>query len=115
MKTNESTLMQPTSRPLRTLFNLALAIFSSASLPVLFAGGTLTPQGSSDAPARILNHHVDVVIQNGFARTEVTQVFNNPNPHQIEAIYAFPVPLSASLSEVIIQIGEREMRGEVLG
>ncbi len=78
------------------------------------AAGTLTPMGSPDAPIRIRDHHAQVVINNGFARTEVTQTFFNPNPVDLEGIYAFPVPRSASLSEVTIQVGERELHGEVV-
>ncbi len=91
----------------------------AASLALLLVppapgAGTLTPLGSTDAPIQILDHHVDVVINNGFARTEVTQTFFNPNAVDLEAIYSFPVPRSASLSEVSIYIGEHEIHGEVL-
>jgi Ca-activated chloride channel family protein len=78
------------------------------------AAGTLTPVGSPDAPIQIRHHHVNVVINNGFARTEVTQTFFNPNPVDLEGIYAFPVPRSASLSEVVISVGETEIHGEVI-
>lgn len=78
------------------------------------AGGTLTPVGSAQQPIQILDHHVDVVINNGFAKTEVTQTFFNPNPQDLEAIYSFPVPVSASLSEVTIYLSENAIHGEVL-
>lgn len=113
MKTQNQPNRRPLSRPTR-IFSVVLGLIALTLSPVLQAGGTLTPQGSSDLPARIRSHHADVVIQNGFARTEVSQVFANPNPHPIEALYAFPVPESATLSEVIIQMGERELRGEVM-
>lgn len=78
------------------------------------AGGTLRPVGSPEQPIRILDHQVDVVINNGFARTEVIQTFFNPNAQDLEAIYAFPVPKSASLSEVTIRSGETQVDGEVV-
>jgi Ca-activated chloride channel family protein len=78
------------------------------------AAGTLTPVGSPDAPIEIRAHHASVVINNGFARTEVTQTFFNPNPIDLEGLYAFPVPKSASLSEVTIYAGETELHGEVI-
>ena len=80
----------------------------------VFGAGTLTPVGSPDAAIQIRDHHASVVINNGFARTEVTQTFFNPNPVDLEGIYAFPVPKSASLSEVTIYIGETEIHGEVI-
>ncbi len=86
---------------------------------VLVAGsahsaGILTPIGSNDPPIRILDHHVDVVIQNGFARTQVSQSFENPSDRDLEAIYSFPVPRSASLSEMTVFVGERQIDGEVI-
>ena len=114
MKTQNQLGGRRISRSTRIIKNMVLGAIALALSPVLRAGGTLTPQGSADLPAAIRSHHADVVIQNGFARTEVTQVFANPNPHAIEALYAFPLPESAALSEVIIQMGERELRGEVM-
>ena len=78
------------------------------------AAGILTPIGSGHQPLRIRDHHVNVVINNGFAMTEVHQTFYNANSEDLEAIYSFPLPKSASLSEVTIYVGEREIHGEVL-
>lgn len=78
------------------------------------AAGILTPTGSKFQPVEIRDHHVNVVINNGFAMTEVHQTFYNPNAENLEAVYSFPLPKSASLSEVTIYVGEREINGEVL-
>jgi Ca-activated chloride channel homolog len=86
----------------------------TAGLAPVFAGGTLTPVGSPHAPIQIRSHQVNVTINNGFAQTEVLQTFFNPNPADLEAVYAFPVPKSASLSEVTITSGEKTLQGEVL-
>ncbi len=94
------------------IWALLLGVGLNASF--CFGAGTLTPKGSPDQPVEIVSHHVDVVINNGFARTEVTQKFFNPNPADLEGIYSFPVPKSASLSEMTIQAGERVLNGEVL-
>ena len=91
---------------------MALLILAAAGTAK--AAGTLTPVGSMDAPIEIRDHHVQIVINNGFAHTEVTQTFYNPNPGDLEGVYAFPVPVSASLSEVTIFAGEREIHGEVV-
>ncbi len=78
------------------------------------AAGTLTPKASSHEAIKILDHHVKITINNGFARTEVTQTFFNPNNQDIEAVYRFPLPKSASLSEVTLTMGEHEIEGEVV-
>ena len=78
------------------------------------AAGILTPIGSGHQPIQIRDHHVNVVINNGFTMTEVHQTFYNPNSQDLEATYSFPLPKSASLSEVTLMVGEREIHGEVL-
>lgn len=76
--------------------------------------GTLLPTDGTSAPAEIREHHVEVVINNGFARTKVTQRFHNPNPNPMEARYRFPMPDQAALSEVTIARGDDVLEGEVL-
>jgi Ca-activated chloride channel family protein len=93
-------------------FILIIALGTAASTG--YAAGILTPLGSTHQPVQIRDHHVNVVINNGFAMTEVHQTFYNPNPENLEAMYSFPLPKSASLSEVTIYVGEREIHGEVL-
>jgi len=98
----------------QSLRSLLVAAGACALAASVHAAGTLTPVGSPHAPIQIRDHDVAIVINNGFARTEVQQVFFNPNAQDLEAVYAFPIPKSASLSEVTIWAGERELHGEVL-
>ena len=105
-----------------TLIHLRDALLSATAAFALLAatagrvaaGGTLTPVGSPHQPIQIRSHQVDVTINNGFAETVVQQTFFNPNATDLEAIYAFPVPKSASLSAVTIVTGEKTLQGEVL-
>ncbi len=83
-------------------------------MPPTDGAGILTPQGAGREPIKIETHDVSVVINNGFARTEVVQTFLNPNDMKLEAEYSFPLPKSASLSEVQITIGEKTINGEVV-
>ena len=66
----------------RFSFILMLIFAAQAAL----AAGTLTPAGSPDQPIQIKEHLVDVQIDNGFARTEVTQMFFIPNAQDLEAV-----------------------------
>ena len=93
---------------------LILVLILGAVPKASLAAGILTPTGSGHQPIQIRDHHVNVVINNGFAMTEVQQTFYNPNTQDLEAMYSFPLPKSASLSEVTIYVGEREINGEVL-
>jgi len=62
----------------------------------------------------IRSHHVDVVLNNGFATTTIDQVLDNPTDRALEATWSFPLPEEASLSELSMKIGERRLIGEVV-
>ncbi len=55
-----------------------------------------------------------MVINNGVAVTEVEQVFLNTENRVVEALYTFPVPKSASVSNFSMWINGKEMIGEVV-
>ncbi|MEM7165268.1 MAG: VIT and VWA domain-containing protein [Planctomycetota bacterium] len=99
--------MQKVTSILTLLTVLAVAAHANAA-------GILTATGSADAPIRIRDHHVQVTLNNGFAQTEVVQTFHNPNSRDLEAVYSFPIPRSASLAEVTVIAGEYEIAGEVV-
>ena len=100
---------------MKKLISFLILILLLGTVPkASLAAGILTPTGSGHQPIQIRDHHVNVVINNGFAMTEVQQTFYNPNNQDLEAMYSFPLPKSASLSEVTIYVGEREINGEVL-
>ena len=58
-------------------------------------------------------HHTDVQAQiTGYVGTvDVTQQFVNPFNVKIEAAYVFPLPEKAAVSEFVMTIGERRIRG----
>ena len=85
-----------------------------ALLSPCWGAGLLNPiNGSADA-VYMKSHHIDVTINNGFARTEVDQVFGNNSGRDLEATYSFPLPKQASLSELSLWIDGHEVLGEVL-
>ncbi len=102
--------------------------FSAPAMLALLAGLLLaTPALAADEvtgavptppPPRgdlhIRTHHVSIVINNGFVTTQVDQVLSNPQAHDIEAEWAFPLPKEASLSELSIVVGETRVIGEVV-
>jgi Ca-activated chloride channel family protein len=77
--------------------------------------GLIKPVGAGDAAGTFIkSHHVEVVINNGFAQTVVDQVFGNTSDHDYEAIYSFPLPKQASFSEISLWINGTEVIGEVV-
>lgn len=91
------------------VFGLIMAVFGSSQ-----AAGLLKPKNGDQSQIAITSHEVQVVINNGFARTEVDQVFVNNGDRDLEAVYSFPLPKQASLSELSLWIDGREVLGEVL-
>ncbi|MEN8149986.1 MAG: VIT domain-containing protein [Planctomycetota bacterium] len=57
--------------------------------------------------------HTDVVARvSGFVSSvEVTQTFLNPYDTKIEAVYVFPLPTDAAVTDFLLTIGERRIRG----
>ncbi|MCH6257046.1 VWA domain-containing protein [Puniceicoccaceae bacterium K14] len=105
-------LLSSLFRVSKNAFNtIALCSIAAASS---YASGILTPVGSPDIPLKLDEHHVRVVINNGFAHTEVEQVFRNPNTVDLEAIYQTPIPEQAALSELRIELDEKTIHGEVI-
>ena len=91
----------------------ALCISSTWSM-TNHAAGLLTPAGSDLTQLEIRQHHVNVVIEDGYAITTVEQVFANPHGTDLEAIYSFPVPENAAVGEFTYWIDGSPVTGEVL-
>ena len=79
-----------------------------------YAAGLMTPTGSDLPQLEIRQHHVNVVIEDGYAITSVEQVFANPHGTDLEAIYSFPVPEKAAVGEFTYWIDGLPVTGEVL-
>ena len=93
---------------------LVLAVVVAFGISPCFAAGLLKPvDGGDESDVFMKSHHVKVVINNGFAKTEVDQVFGNKGSSDLRAVYSFPVPKQASLSEVSLWIDGTEVIGEV--
>ena len=96
-----------------SLIVVVLALFSVGSAD---AAGLLTPKGQSGSAQRldIRDHRVRVVIEDGYVITEIDQVFINSSASDVEAIYSFPVPSHAAVSEFTYWIDGSPVTGEVL-
>ena len=92
-----------------------LMLVSSLLFPgIVLAAGLLTPADGTGAKLNIREHHVNVVIEDGYAITTVNQSFFNPHANDLEAIYSFPVPHKAAVAEFTVWIDGKPITGEVL-
>ena len=110
MKTEQNTQHHDIVGYLIAAVLIAFLAFSHVSE----GAGLLKPINGDASDVFIKSHHVNVTINNGFARTEVDQVFGNNSDFDLEAIYTFPVPKQGSLSEVSLWIDGKEVIGEVV-
>lgn len=78
------------------------------------AAGLLTPTNGSLSALQIKQHDVNVIIEDGYAITEVEQVFFNPHAEDLQAVYSFPVPEKAAVAEFTIWIDGKPVTAEVL-
>ncbi|MCA9225563.1 MAG: FecR domain-containing protein, partial [Planctomycetales bacterium] len=76
-------------------------------------GGSLVvvdTQGQ-DVKLSLRNYHVDVYIEDGFARTTIDQTFFNHMPSRQEGTFYFPLPPDASLSRLAMYVNGKLMEG----
>ncbi len=108
-------LLKRFHRPfLLSLFALIILALAAFGPKPARAAGLLIADGGLGGVLEIKSHDVQVTINNGIAVTQVTQVFHNTEKRQVEALYTFPVPKNASVSNFSMWINGREMVGEVL-
>lgn len=103
------------TKPISTLLSmLFLALLTLLFSTTSFASGLLKPINSQDQDLKILTHHVNVVIEDSYATTQIEQEFFNPNDHQLEALYTFPVPRHAVVGEFIYWINGKPVIAEAV-
>lgn len=78
------------------------------------AAGLLHPKGDTHSPLDLRAHLVDVVVEDGYVVTHIEQIFANPSDHDLEAVYTFPVPEDAAVSDFTYWIDDRPVHGEVV-
>lgn len=64
-----------------------------------------------EVPVPLKHTSVHASITGFIASVQVTQQFHNPFSSKIEAVYVFPLPENAAVSEFVMTIGERRIRG----
>lgn len=101
---------------MKTLNRLKLMCLAVPLLitPIANAAGLMKPASSGLPDLEIREHHVNVVVEDGYVTTSVEQIFHNPNPSDLEAVYSFPVPELAAVGEFIYWINDQPVIGEVV-
>ena len=90
-----------------------------------FANGIIIPRPRPrpiPPPRRIVRHlpawvkeaHLKVTITDQVAKTEVKEVFVNPNNWQLEGDFVFPLPADASVTDFSFWMNGKEVKAELL-
>lgn len=98
-----------------TILNRLVPILAAGCLASgAHAAAAIIADGGLGGMLDIVDHRVEVTVDQGIATTRVTQVFRNREDRTIEALWTFPVPKAASVSNFSMWIGGAEMVGEVV-
>ena len=91
-----------------------LIALASPLLPTSeYAGGaiiTVDPDGQ-EMQLSLRKYHVDVHIEDGFARTTIDQTYFNHTSQRLEGTFHFPLPPDASLSRLAMYVNGKLMEG----
>ena len=82
--------------------------------PMSFGRGLLVPDDVKLPPLAMVNHLVNVKIEDQVAITTVEQTFRNHTDRNLEATYLFPIPKGASVNKFTMWVDGKETTGELL-
>jgi Ca-activated chloride channel homolog len=91
----------------------ASAAPSSFTPPATTEGRLVTRDGKTVVDVPLEHTDVRIRVDGYLADATVTQRFKNPYDHKIEAVYLFPLPTTAAVSELAITIGGRTIKGAI--
>ncbi len=93
---------------------------TTASAPSAEAAAVAAPAlrgragaGGPEVPFALVHTSVRAQVSGDVARVEVTQYYANPSPDRLEAIYTFPLPPNAAVTDMLFRIGNRVVLSEV--
>lgn len=69
------------------------------------------PEGGEEMPLPLKHTDVNADVKGYIASVRVKQQYHNPYAEKIEAVYVFPLPQNAAVSDFIMTIGDRKIRG----
>ena len=101
------------NRILFHVFVLALGCLVQVG-SLAFGSGLLIPVEPEVPPLALVNHHVNVTLEDQVAVTEVEQTFRNHTDRELEATYVFPVPKGASVRQFAMWVDGQRVQGELL-
>ncbi len=69
--------------------------------------------GKPEVSFALQHTQVSAKVSGSIARVEVTQLYKNPSADRLEAVYAFPLPANAAVTDMYFRIGKRIVYSQV--
>lgn len=88
---------------------LAIVFYQDAG-----ANGILIPNDNELPPLAIKRQRVDIQIKDGAASVKIEQVFLNSTSRDLEAVYVFPLPENAAISDFAMYMNGKRVSGELM-
>jgi Ca-activated chloride channel family protein len=82
-----------------------------ASRNAVGCGGMVTTWKDHEVTVPLKHTDVNASVSGYISTVNVTQKFENPYDGKIEAVYVFPLPENAAVSDFLMTIGDRTIRG----
>lgn len=86
---------------------------TGTTTPAAHEGHLVTRHGGDTVDVPLEHTDVKMRVDGFLADVTVTQRFHNPYKSKIEAVYLFPLPTTAAVSDMTIAIGNRTIRGSI--
>lgn len=102
--------------PFAGLHGASYSAVESLSLEDVASGELLAPDPGAEGlyiPLPGIRTAVQVAVTGIAARVEITQEFNNPSTHWLEAVYVFPMPADGAVTGLRMHIADRVIDGVV--
>ncbi|MBX7245490.1 MAG: VWA domain-containing protein [Candidatus Sumerlaeaceae bacterium] len=93
---------------------ILLWILLMVAAPMAWSIGIMIPRQPEFSAIQLGDAEVRVEINNNVAKTRVIQEFFNPNSRQLEADFYFPVPKGADVTDFVLYMNGKPVKGEVL-
>jgi Ca-activated chloride channel family protein len=92
-----------------------LGLGEAGAQPAVTQGAlrVLDKNGNVQGECPLKHTDVQADISSFIARVRVTQEFQNPYSDKIEAVYVFPLPQDGAVDEMVMQVGERRIVGQI--
>ncbi len=87
---------------------------------LLFSDGVVIPSEPPVSPylplypIKLLEHNVDIKVEKDVAVVKIDEVFFNDSPSLVKAVYIFPVPDGAVVSDFAMEVNGKTYEAEIL-